>query len=267
MRLACFGATVTAGLVIAIAGCSGPDATGPAGQAPSTRTLASGADSASGKPGHPDAAWPTFGGNPQRTDVATAGPAGPVRIAWRAQLDGAVYGQPLLVGNLAIAATENDSIYGLDAATGRIVWHTHAGTPVPLSDLPCGDVDPLGITGTPVYDQANGLVYAVAETAGYHHVLVGVSATNGTLTVQRDIPAPDGNPRNDQQRPGLVIEDGRVYVAFGGLYGDCGQYRGSVVGVPLTGSGAIVSYVVPTAREGAIWGAAGPVLGPDGTLY
>jgi hypothetical protein len=87
------------------------------------------------------------------------------------------------------------------------------------------------------------------------------------VAVQRDIPAPDGNPRNDQQRPGLVIEDGRVYAAFGGLDGDCGQYRGSVVGVPLTGSGPLVSYVVPTAREGAIWGTAGPVIAPDGTLY
>ncbi len=28
-----------------------------------------------------------------------------------------------------------------------------------------------------------------------------------------------------------------------------------------------MSYVVPTEREGAIWGTAGPVTGPDGTLY
>ncbi|MBV9381694.1 MAG: hypothetical protein JO242_13625, partial [Streptosporangiaceae bacterium] len=35
----------------------------------------------------------------------------------------------------------------------------------------------------------------------------------------------------------------------------------------LTGSGPIISYVVPTAREGAVWGTAGPVTGPAGTLY
>ena len=58
-----------------------------------------------------------------------------------------------------------------------------------------------------------------------------------------------------------------MYVAFGGLYGDCGPYRGSVVGVPLSGSGPLISYVVPTAREGAIWGTSGPVTGPDGTMY
>ena len=107
----------------------------------------------------------------------------------------------------------------------------------------------------------------MAETSGYHHVLVGVSVRDGSVQVERDIPTPDGQPRYDQQRPGLSIQAGRVYVAFGGLYGDCGPYRGSVVGIPLGGSGPLISYVVPTAREGAIWGTSGPVTGPDGTMY
>jgi outer membrane protein assembly factor BamB len=217
---------------------------------------------------HPDAAWPAYGRDAARSGVAPgAAAAGTPGIAWQAQLDGAVYGQPLLVGDLVIAATENDSVYALEAASGHVVWRAHVGTPVPLAQLPCGNIDPLGITGTPAYDAASGLVYAVAETSGYHHVLVGVSVTDGTVAVQRDIPAPDGQPRYDQQRPALTIEDGRVYVAFGGLAGDCGPYRGSVVGVPLTGSGPILSYVVPTPREGAVWATAGPVTGKDGTLY
>ena len=188
-------------------------------------------------------------------------------MSWRVHLDGAVYGQPLLVGTMVIAATENDSVYGLDQATGKVAWRTHVGTPVPLADLPCGNIDPLGITGTPVYDTASGLVYAVAETSGYHHVLVGVSVRDGSVQVERDIPAPDGQPRYDQQRPALTIGAGRVYVAFGGLAGDCGPYRGSVVGIPLSGSGPMISYVVPTPREGAVWATGGPVTGPDGTMY
>jgi polyvinyl alcohol dehydrogenase (cytochrome) len=249
----------------ALAGCSSAAAPTSSGPAPSTRTLPTTAASPSAYPG---AAWPTYGGNAARTGVATdVSPAGPLKIAWTAHLDGAVYGQPLLIGDLVVAATEGDTLYALNRANGSVVWHTHVGTPVPLSALPCGDIDPLGITGTPVYDQANGLVYAVAETSGYHHVLFGFSVTDGAVRVERDIPAPDGQPRYDQQRPALTIEDGRVYVAFGGLDGDCGPYRGSVAGVPLTGSGPIVSYVVPTAREGAVWGTAGPVTGPDGTLY
>src|SRR5271157_251847 len=221
-------AAVAGGILAAAVGCAGSSGGSSAGggtatgAAPPARTLAPGGGSGA----HPGAAWPTYGGDFARTGVAAGvATAGPLRVSWQAHLDGAVYGQPLLVGTLVIAATENDSIYALDQSTGKVVWRTHVGTPVPLADLPCGDIDPLGITGTPVYDAGNGLVYAVAETSGYHHVL------------------------------------------FGGLYGDCGPYRGSVVGVPLDGSGSLLSYLVPTAREGAVWGTAGPVIGPDGTLY
>jgi polyvinyl alcohol dehydrogenase (cytochrome) len=265
MRLAM---TVLTGAVLAGAvACSGSagDAGGTStGSAPPSRTLTT----AAGSGAHPAAAWPTYGRDFARSGVA-AGVArpGPLKVSWRVHLDGAVYGQPLLVGNLVIAATENDSVYGLDQATGKIAWRTRVGTPVPLADLPCGNIDPLGITGTPVYNPASGLVYAVAETSGYHHVLVGISVSDGSIRVERDIPAPDGQPRYDQQRPGLTIAGGRVYVAFGGLYGDCGPYRGSVVGIPLSGAGPLISYVVPTPREGAVWGTAGPVTGADGTMY
>jgi outer membrane protein assembly factor BamB len=212
--------------------------------------------------------WLTYHRTSERTGVTTGSPAaGRLSIAWKRRLDGAVYGQPLAVGDLVIAATEGDTVYGLDRATGQVRWHLKAGTPVPLSDLPCGNIDPLGITGTPVYDPADGLVYAVAETTGYHHVLVGVDVANGTLRVRRDIPTPDGSPRYDQQRAALTLLDGRVYVAFGGLAGDCGPYRGSVVSVPASGRGALVSYRVPTAREGGIWAPGGLAAGPDGTLY
>ena len=261
-------AALTGGVLAAAAGCGGSAGGGTStGPAPSARTIASAPDSG----GHPSSAWPTYGRDFARTGVAAGvaavGGSGALRVSWRAHLDGAVYGQPLLIGTMVVAATENDSLYALDQATGKVVWRTNVGTPVPLAELPCGDIDPLGITGTPVYDASNGLVYAVAETSGYHHVLFGVSVANGAVKVERDIPAPDGQPQYDQQRPALAIEDGRVYVAFGGLYGDCGPYRGSVVGIPLSGSGSLVSYLVPTAREGAIWGTAGPVIGPDGTLY
>src|SRR5580704_2747484 len=263
-RTARLAAAVLTGGVLAVAvGCSGPggarDGTS-AGSAPPAKTLAP--DPGGG--GHPAAAWPTYGRDFARSGVAAGVAApGPLNVSWRVHLDGAVYGQPLLVGSMVIAATENDSVYGLDQATGKVAWRTHVGTPVPLADLPCGNIDPLGITGTPVYDTASGLVYAVAETSGYHHLLLGISVATGTVAVKRDIATPDGQPRYDQQRPALAIEEGRVYVAFGGLYGDCGPYRGSVVGLPLSGTGSVLSYLVPTAREGAVWGTAGPVIGPD----
>jgi outer membrane protein assembly factor BamB len=212
--------------------------------------------------------WPTYHRDAARTGVAPALPAaGPLTIAWHKHLNGAVYGQPLVIGDLVIAATEGDTVYGLDRATGKVRWHAHVGTPVPLSALPCGDIDPLGITGTPVYDPATGLAYAVAETTGYHHVLVGIVATSGKVRFRRDIPTPDGHPRFDQQRAALALDRGRVYVAFGGLDGDCGPYQGSINGIPASGRGPMVSYRVPTAREGGMWAAGGPAVGPDGTIY
>jgi len=258
-------AMLTGGVLAAAAGCSDPGGAGTSsGSAPPARTLSP--DPGGG--GHPAAAWPTYGRDFARSGVAAGVVApGPLTVSWRVHLDGAVYGQPLLIGTLVIAATEGDSIYGLDQATGKVAWRTHVGTPVPLSDLPCGNIDPLGITGTPVYNPASGLVYAVAETSGYHHVLVGVSARDGSIQVEHDIRTPDGQPRYDQQRPALTIQGGRVYVAFGGLAGDCGPYRGSVVGIPFSGAGPMISYVVPTPREGAVWATGGPVTGPDGTLY
>jgi outer membrane protein assembly factor BamB len=215
-----------------------------------------------------DGDWPTYHRDPARTGVAAAvPPVGKLARAWTAALDGAVYGQPLVIGDTVVAATEGDTVYALDRATGKVRWQRHLGTPVPLSELPCGNIDPLGITGTPVYDPGSRRVFVVAETTGFRHVLFGLGMADGRVEVQRDLPAPDGNPRNDQQRAALLLTRGRIYVAFGGLLGDCGQYVGAVVGVPVSGQGDLVSYKVPTSRMGAIWGTGGPTLGAEGTIY
>src|SRR5579885_2296575 len=107
--------------------------------------------------------WTMYHANPARTGSIANAPD-PQRLAnlWKQPLDGAVYAEPLVVGGVVIVATEHDTLYALDARTGTVQWHTNVGTPVPLSDLPCGNIDPLGITGTPVYDPQTGLVFAVA---------------------------------------------------------------------------------------------------------
>jgi polyvinyl alcohol dehydrogenase (cytochrome) len=262
------GKILLAATACAVAACSSGTAATDQQSAPPPPQVTLGTDPGAGS--YPAAAWPEFGQNAARTGIAAGlPPAGALSQRWTAHLDGAVYGQPLVVGDTVIAATENDSVYALNASTGGVVWRHHLGTPVPRSSLQCGDIDPLGITGTPVYDQDNGLVYAVAETTGYHHVLFGVAVSDGAIRVQRDIDiATAGNqPPNDQQRPALAIDGGRVYAAFGGLAGDCGTYIGFIVGVPLSGSGPLVSWHTPTTREGAIWATGGPVTGPDGDLW
>ncbi|MHB8674432.1 MAG: outer membrane protein assembly factor BamB family protein [Candidatus Limnocylindrales bacterium] len=187
--------------------------------------------------------------------------------AWSTTLDGAVYGQPLGVDGRVIVATEGDSVYSLDPADGRVIWRRHLGTPVPLSDLPCGNIDPLGITSTPVYDPTTATLFVVAEVSGPSHVLFALDAANGAVRWSRIVDLPGDDPRTHQQRAALALGNGYVYIGFGGLAGDCGQYRGKVVGVPLTGQGATIAYRVPVAREGAVWAPGGPVLDGDGNLY
>lgn len=189
-------------------------------------------------------------------------------MAWSAALGGAVYGQPLVVGTTVVAATEaGDEVYGLDLTTGVVRWRTRVGTPEAASAQPCGDLSPLGITSTGVYDPQTRLVYLVAQSGTTEHVLVGLDPATGRVQVRQDVPSPDHHPFYDQQRGALALDDGYVYVVFGGHYGDCGPYIGSVVGMPAAGHGPVYSYVVPTSAQGGIWAPGGPVVGPDGTIY
>jgi hypothetical protein len=138
---------------------------------------------------------------------------------------------------------------------------------VPLSSLPCGNIDPLGITSTPAYDPSTGSLFVVAEVAGPRHVLFALSAATGAVRWSRSADLAGDDPRTHQQRAALAVGNGYVYIGFGGLAGDCGAYRGEVVGVPVTGHGATIAYQVPVAREGAVWATGGPVLDASGNLY
>jgi len=217
----------------------------------------------------PATSWPTYHADAARSGFVSGLPAaGRLAFGWSRRLDGAVYGQPLVIGSLVIAATENDTVYGLARATGRIRWKRHVATALPLSGQPCGDISPLGITSTPVYYR--GLVYAVAQDGRTRHVLVGLDPLTGQVRYRRSVPSPDGHPYYDQQRGALAAGNGRIYVAFGGHFGDCGPYSGAVVGVPAAGPGAlaepVVAYKVPSPKAG-IWAAGGPVIASDGTIY
>jgi outer membrane protein assembly factor BamB len=211
--------------------------------------------------------WPTYHHDNARTGVAgQLAPLGTLRRAWQTQLDGAVYGQPLALGDRIIAATEHNTVYALAAGDGHVLWSAPLGPPVPGSDLPCGNIDPLGITGTAAYDQDSGLVFVVAETRGGQHTLAGVDLASGAVMLRRALPPPKGDEIAHQQRAALTVLNGWVYVAYGGLFGDCGNYVGSVVAAPTTGTGPLRSYAVPTTREGAIWATGGGVV-HNGRLF
>jgi outer membrane protein assembly factor BamB len=212
--------------------------------------------------------WTTYHQNNNRTgSVANTPDPTHLTQAWNKQLDGAVYAEPLVVGGRLIVATENNSLYAFDSKTGNALWHTNVGNPVPRSSLPCGDIDPLGITGTPVYDPATGLVFAVAEMAGPSHLLVGLDVATGKVKVRRSADFAGVNPLAYQQRAALALWQGMVYISYGGLAGDCGDYRGGVIGARTDGNGPLISYQVPTPREGGIWTPPGPSIDSKGNIY
>jgi polyvinyl alcohol dehydrogenase (cytochrome) len=199
-------------------------------------------------------------------------------IAWSADLGGAVRGQALVYGGRILAATENNRVVALDPQIGAVVWSASLGSP--LTDVQsvagCGDVNPLGITSTPVIDPDTGIVYVVGEVAdgrgGVTHNLEGLSVATGAVTLSENVDPPlPSNERPAQllQRASLALGNGRVYISYGGNDGDCGTYNGWVVGVDETGPPDLVSFeVAPDGHGGAIWESGGaPALDAAGHLY
>jgi len=154
-------------------------------------------------------------------------------------LDEQVDAQPLLVTGQKIAggqhdvvyvATENDTLYALDAASGAILLQTSLGTPVPISALPgqCGNNSAsVGINGTPVIDSAAGILYVIAYTYTnkrpiyYLHALKIDTLTDSVPAVVISASAKLANnttykfnPAANRQRAGLLLANGNVYAGF-----------------------------------------------------
>ena len=199
-----------------------------------------------------------------------------------AQVAGHLYAQPLYwrpPGSdtaVLFTATEDNIVQAFDAATGKELWRRVVGRPVRGSSLPCGNIDPLGITGTPVIDPATQAIYfdaAVERPNGPRHEVFGLSLKDGAPLPGWPIDVADAlqktgrhfDPRVQNQRAALTLLDNTVYVAFGGHFGDCGNYHGWVIGMPLHNPSSLVSFET-RARGGGIW-APGGLSVADGRLF
>ena len=58
------------------------------------------------------------------------------------------------------------------------------------------------------------------------------------------------------QRAALGIIGNVLYVPYGGFFGDCGSYRGRLVGVPLNNPASVTGWATISVRAG-IWGPGG----------
>jgi outer membrane protein assembly factor BamB len=214
--------------------------------------------------------WTTYHGDAARSGVAVGGPSlADVQLRWTsAQLDADIYAEPLAIGSHVIAATENNSVYALDASTGEIAWRTNLGTPVDSSTLPCGNIHPTsGITATPVADPSTDMLYVAGFLSPATHELFALREGTGEVVWHRPIDPPGMDPRTQQLRSALTLANRRIYAAYGGLFGDCGTYHGWVVGVADDGTGPLIDHQVPTANAGGIWAPSGAAVDEEGNLY
>jgi outer membrane protein assembly factor BamB len=235
---------------------------------------------AGGGPAWAGAQWVTYHADSNRSGVDNSEPSlTPLRVAWSNQLDGAaVYGQPVVADGRVFVATEDDDVYALDAHDGHVLWAANIGQPLTnvVGQVGCGNIDPIGITSTPVIDTASSTVFVVGEvsnggSAPVHHLLAGFNVYTGgeTLATFVDPPESADSILHQQQRAALALGNGRVYVGFGGFYGDCGNYHGWVVGASETASSPTVYFdTTPNGQEGAIWqGGGGPSIDGAGNVY
>jgi hypothetical protein len=155
-------------------------------------------------------------------------------------VDGQIYAQPLYVPQLGISgvthnvvfvATENNTVYALDAdgLQSSPLWSKNLGTPSPRNDAE-GISPMLGITSTPVIDITTGTLYAATiTTSGFFlHALditsgaekfgapvqitgsvsgTGWDNNNGTIQIEAGC----------YQRTGLALDpvSNEIYIGFG----------------------------------------------------
>ena len=83
------------------------------------------------------------------------------------------------------------------------------------------------------------------------------------------VDANGADPAVQNQRGALTLSHGMIFVAYGGRFGDCGDYRGRLVTVAVSASGLgnPASYTLPTEREGGFWAPPGPVIANDGSVF
>lgn len=203
---------------------------------------------------------------------------------FRADVAGPVYAQPLYWRSpesdhaLLLVATEKNLVYALDSLTGATTWRTPLGSPAARSSLPCGNIDPLGITGTPVIDDSTKTVYLDAmisdKTSNVpRHMIFALSLTDGSVLPGWPIDVEAVLKANGQtfrsavqnQRGALTIAADSLYVPYGGHFGDCGDYRGWVVSVSLHSPHAVRSWST-RARGGGVW-APGGVSSDGSAVY
>jgi len=210
--------------------------------------------------------------------------------------------------NVVFVATEHDSVYAFDADASpcaqlrhvNLIDPTHGGTlgetTVPSSPSGykvgngSGNITPeVGVTGTPVIDPSTNTLYVVSKSmnssgTSFFQRLHAIDLTSGNEKfggpaniTSSNVTYPgtgDGgltvsfNARQQNQRPGLALVNGVVYVAWSS-HEDILPYYGWVVGFDASTLAVTnVLNVTPNVQHGGIWmGGGAPSADANNNLY
>jgi hypothetical protein len=207
--------------------------------------------------------------------------------------------------NVVFVATEHDSLYAFDAdaAPCQQLWKvslidgSHGGssteTTVPsgavgnLVGQGYGDISPeVGVTGTPVIDPATNILYVVSKSVDasktiFYQRLHAIDLATGSekagspVNIAATYPISSGgtvnfSARQENQRAGLALASGRVWVAFAS-HEDSPPWYGWVLGYSYAGGTFTQSAALnaaPNAGEAGIWMSGGaPSVDSNGNMY
>lgn len=216
------------------------------------------------------------------------------------QVDGKVDAQPLYLSKLTVTgashnvvfvATENNSLYAFDSASGAVLWQVslNGSGETPSDDHYCGQITPqIGITATPVIDRsagAHGTIFVVAMTkdaAGNYHqrlhaldVTTGAELSSSPTEVSATYLSTSFDPGQYAERAALLLVNGVIYTTWTS-HCDAGPYGGwvmaynehtlaqsSVLNVAVDANGSSFASQGP-----AIWmSGGGPAADSAGNVY
>ena len=203
-------------------------------------------------------------------------------------VDDQLYTQPLVVTGVKVdggthdvvyVSTVNNSVYAFDAndaESSEPLWHVNFGTPANLhsTDFGCLDINgQMGIIGTPVIDKARGVLYVVALTRvgeGFTQRLHELDLATGADLPESPVTirAADFDPLMQNQRPALMLANGKVYVGYAS-HCDKDPYHGFLMAYDAhTLQQQAVFNTSPTGSEASIWQSGqGPAADADGNVY
>jgi len=196
--------------------------------------------------------------------------------------------------NVVYAATENDTVYALDAATiagttATVLWQKSllpTGETAATS-LPCG-VTPGGIMATPVIDRVRNAIYVVTKSENSSSAIVqrihaldlttGAELFGGPTLITATYPGTGGNSQKgivtfDSQyqngRAALLESGNTIYTVWAGNDGDCGPYSPWVISYSAdTLAQTSALDLAPDNYGGGMWmGGAGPAADSTGNVY